>query len=102
MTVILVDKMPQNCGECPLRYEDSYFSMNPPTQCNFVYAPVNGLDVTRKHEDCPLKSIDGLIEKITEYRNKNAGDDEFNVGQLWGIDEVTEIIKEYCGMEDAE
>lgn len=54
---------------------------------------------SKRSEHCPLKSVDGLVEKITEYRNKiSAGEDEFNVGQLWGIDEVTEIIKEYCGM----
>jgi hypothetical protein len=40
---------------------------------------------------------------MTEHRNSiHAGGDEFMVGRLWGIDEVTEIIKEYCGMEDAE
>jgi hypothetical protein len=50
MSVILVDKIPQNCGECPLCYEDNYFSINPPLQCNFVYAPM-GLDRTKRYED---------------------------------------------------
>lgn len=93
MTVILVDKIPQNCGECPLCYEDNYFSIDPPNQCNFAYAPM-GLDITKKHEDCPLKSVDGLIEKI----DKKANSGQWSEATVYGMKKAIAIIKEYCGM----
>lgn len=103
MTVILVDKIPQNCGECPLCYEDNYFSINPPNQCNFAYAPM-GLDITKKHEDCPLKSVDGLVERINKlaYSETEYGIEEFDASKIVRLDDLIEVIKEYCGMEDVE
>lgn len=98
MSIIVTGmKMPQNCLDyCPMfrHGTDNY------TYCVIGKSKPSAI---KRSDDCPLKSVDGLIEKITEYRNKiNAGGDEFKVGQLWGIDEVTEIIKEYCEMEGAE
>lgn len=95
--MILIDKLPRNCRVCAIPH-----FVNNEIYCNITHHFVNEM-VDCRDVDCPLKSIDGLIEKIIEHRNKiNAGGDEFMVGQLLGIDEVTEIIKKYCEMEEEE
>lgn len=104
MSVIITEKIPENCKKCPLSYRDNYFSQNPPLQCNFVYAPL-GLAEDERHNDCPLKSVDGLIEKIesinsTDYGSVSSYEAHNAVRDVKR--DIIEIIKEYCGMEAKE
>ena len=108
MTMILVDKLPQNCGECPLSWPDNYFSENPPLRCNFVYAMM-GLNESKRHEDCPLKSVDGLIEKLNHCVDRklsftlacnDLNERQKHMGAVDIYRRCISIIKEYCEMED--
>ena len=80
MSVIVKEiDMPENCLECQ----------------------VNCLRIGRKAE-CPLKSVDGLIEKIDKlaYSETEYGIEEFDASKIVRLDDLVEVIKEYCGMEE--
>lgn len=87
MSVIITNNIPESCVEC--------YSLN----CSLPYPKNSYKDkvkkkyITQRHEDCPLKSIDGLIEKINQIEllaDKTRGDIK---------DEAIKIIKEYCEVE---
>lgn len=56
--------------------------------------------------ECPLKSIEELIEKIKDAKpayNRildTLEEKRFEVGMIAGIDKAIEIIKEYCGIDE--
>ena len=54
----------------------------------------DGIGHNKKHEDCPLKSVDGLIEKI----DKKANSGQWSEATVYGMKKAIAIIKEYCGM----
>ena len=82
--------MPKNCYNCPMCYD--YMG------CSITG---NGLDWENcdkiRLEDCPLKSIDGLIEKITQLPTQ----ENTEVQDMYQAYDVLRTIKEYCG-EDGE
>ena len=98
---MIVNKMPDNCVECPLSYWDYYFS-DLPLRCPLMSDHVE-VTKSKRHEDCSLKSIDGLIEIL----NKVGADNDKSVfknlhpSYIQGLKDAVKIIKEYCGMEDA-
>lgn len=100
MSVILTEKIPENCKKCPLSYRNDYFLQNPPLQCNFVYAPF-GLAENERHKDCILKSVDGLIKFIIKH-SYPVRYDKNSIEQGMTITGVEQAIKEYCGMEENE
>ena len=93
MAVIITDMdMPKSCVECDKR--------------KFNKCYINGAMVIEHeyrnndkkiHPDCPMKSVDGLIQTL---RDQFADEDGNAVGEYWKHEDVIEIIKEYCGMED--
>lgn len=89
MSVIVRMDMPNRCYDCPICYD-------------MMGCPItgNGLDWENydkvKLEDCPLKSIDGLIEKITQLHTQ-----ENTEGQdMYQAYDVVKTIKEYCGEDN--
>ena len=91
--MILIDmKMPRSCQDCPAFGTKA---------CDKWDKHKTFSDQrTKRHNDCPLKSIDGLIEKIEQddeifMYNKSKYTAE-TVIPLWRL---RQIIKEYCGGE---
>lgn len=92
MSVIVTGMdIPKYCSDCSMRY----YNMG-------CWITENGLDWENcdkiRLEDCPLKSIDGLIDKIIEQG------DLYAIGGIaggklvkFGIQIAIKTIKEYCG-----
>ena len=95
MSVILTDvKMPDNCRECKFVIGKGDYRYCP----KVVDDDCRMRDVSRnfkeRHYDCPLKSTDGLIERI----NKEIPTYNFFVEKA--VAQVLEIIREYCEEEE--
>ena len=92
MSKLLIDEVPDNCYHCEFTYEDSYLA----DRCQFHCGRVGDCREER-HEKCPLKSISGLIEKLTVdiQENQDASLQEYRAGVYRAID----IVKEYCEVE---
>lgn len=58
----------------------------------------------KRSEHCPLKSVDGLIEKLNKAgaNNDKSVFKNLHPSYVQGLRDAVKIIKEYCGMEDAE
>ena len=89
MSVIVTGiDMPKNCKECELTFldtgDDAYFGTNC-NRCIYDYAEICHDD--KRWDDCPLRSVEGLIEKIEERRSK----------QNCSCSDCIDIIREYCG-----
>lgn len=113
MAVIIGIDIPKRCGDCPLciytadekraigycnTSDEDYYCK---ALDRFMeYDKVEGgVDILGKPNDCPLKSVDGLIHKIDINRRvtlKDTPHDDWS--RKWNkcIDEVIAIIKEYC------
>lgn len=95
MSVIITGMdMPENCMRCPMDYKtwgDTY-------NCRIKFREISRNkyeDSVERHKDCPLKSVDGLVEELTEYGNCqcDAWDNSIIQGAI-------EIIEEYCEVEE--
>ena len=108
MAVIITGMdMPENCANCPLTYldtgDDAYWGLN-------EYRCVKDNDLIDIHdkerlEDCPLKSVDELIELIESDESITTFERFMTMGgfkfkNMIPVERVIYIIKEYCGMED--
>jgi len=49
----------------------------------------------KRADDCPLKSIDGLIEKVEQLK-KSCANDSYGKCMANAISHVEKLIKEYC------
>ena len=92
MAVILIDmKIPANCRECSFCIGKGDYRYCPKVVDN----DCRMLDVSRnfkeRHNECPLRSVDGLIDEI------NQKVPTYNFFTEKAIAQVTEIIREYCG-----
>ncbi len=88
MSVIVTGiDIPKSCGEC---------NASGTGVCR-KWFDVKEIGLKRS-EHCPLKSIDGLIEKIDKKSNSG----QWSEATVYGMKKAIAIIKEYCGMEDAE
>lgn len=60
-----------------------------------------GLDFVGKkvHDDCPVKSVEGLIEFIKDH-SYPVRYDRNSVEQGMTVTGIEQAIKEYCGMEE--
>ena len=94
--MILIDKMPENCALCPLSYRDGYYSYEPMV-CSILHEELYYF-LDSRHKDCPLKSVDGLIEKIKNIEMLRCKDNSGNVFVL--EKDLFKCIKEYCEMEE--
>ena len=95
MSVIITDmKMPNNCRECSFVIGKGDYRYCP----KVVDDDCRMRDVSRnfkeRHYDCPLRSVDGLIDEI------NKGVSTFNFFAEKAVAQVTEIIRDYCEVED--
>ena len=91
--------IPKNCASCDLTYldtgDDAYFGTNE-HRC-VVDDSVIDCNTSEREYDCPLKSIDGLIEKIETDMSHYMYDDYGNTTTEHDV--LVGIIKEYCGLE---
>lgn len=86
MSVIIKGmEMPRNCMFCPLYVRDSESKHCAVTDKWNAVSGINRLD------DCPLKSIEGLIEEIVEKYGHST-----SLEVLDTYHGIIGIIKEYC------
>ena len=95
MSVILTDmKMPNNCRECSFVIGKGGYRYCP----KVVDDDCRMRDVSRnfkeRHYDCPLRSVDGLIDEI------NKGVCTVNFFTEKAVAQAIEIIRDYCEVED--
>lgn len=94
MSVILTGvDTPKNCDSCDLYVLD---------RDGFPYCAKTKQFIFKgkiHNKDCPLKSVDGLIEMLNDARYCGGGHYSENALSS-GILSAIEIIKEYCEMED--
>lgn len=84
MSIILTGiNMSENCKECKLRTTDV---------CNAVRRDEKTIDLTIVQENCPIKSVDGLIKEI----NRKANSGQWSDATVYGMRKAIAIIKEYC------
>lgn len=93
--------IPENCDYCNM----NAIQRGAVSVCHYcILAKKEIKSEEEKLFDCPLKSVDGLIKRINEraYSETEYGIEEFDASKIVRLDDLIEIIKEYCGMEDAE
>lgn len=95
MSVIVAGMdMPYYCGKCGGCYDyanDKYFCA----------LDDNSFDVVidkevKRHKDCPLKSIDGLLEKITQLPTQKNTEGQ----DMYQAYDVLRTIREYCEVKE--
>lgn len=87
MSVIVTDMdMPERCHTCGLKLRGT---------CPRLIKSVSVLQKTRL-EDCPLKSIDGLIEKITQLPTQENAEGQ----DIFQVYDVLRTIREYCEVSE--
>ena len=83
---VIVTKAPKSCFDCPAFATKA---------CGlWDKAKTYSDQKSRRHEDCPLKSVEGLIESVE------------NAMILMGIPQANRVavmdrISEYCGLEES-
>ena len=92
MSVIVTGMdMPKYCGSC---------DMSGTGVCR-KWMCLTSFEIGKKRaEDCSLKSIDGLIEKVEQLK-KSCANDSYGKCMANAISNVEKLIKEYCEVEDA-
>lgn len=78
----IITKMerPKGCGGC------EYLTCEVWKRRNWGYPPP---------DDCPIKSVDGLIEKIESKIVPNDGEGSYDTSNI-GLRKAIRMIKEYC------
>lgn len=95
--------MPESCASCDLTYldtgDDAYLGTNE-HRC-VVDDSVIDCNTSGREYDCPLKSVDGLIEQIRRQEFAHFTD---NGGYYMTPAEIKDVletmIKKYCGLEE--
>lgn len=97
MSVILTGRdMPDSCESCRLQFSNCDIRYN----LGVIESTRLKLD-KKRHPDCPLKSVEGLIEKIRKMPNDNPS--YWHTCDVVDREDLIEIIKEYCEVsEDAD
>lgn len=83
-------EMQKGCGGCFMSKNDFCTKWVEVERCNFN---------KKRSKDCPLKSVEVLIEKIEREYPHNQCTDVLS-GYAEAIEDVLKIIEEYCGMEE--
>ena len=93
MSVIITGMdMPKECIDCLLHNNSS----------DYCRGRLEIASIVREKNDCPLKSIDGLIKKIVNSPS-DVGQDMYKTkydGAVRRQNEIIEIIKEYCEVSE--
>lgn len=76
------------CIDCPMKDLDD----------NCMAQEHSGDTWEEMKADCPLKSVDGLIEQVEQSKHQRSLSDDDLTFYQDGLDEAIAIIKEYCGM----
>lgn len=89
MSVILTgNKFPTNCLGCEFCADSEGY-----VHCQMTEKKVGTtVGLYERMKDCPLKSIEGLIDKISKYLYENEFGSEYR-------SDIADLIKEYCRME---
>ncbi len=74
--------MPKSCDICPKRWKCELDIL---VKSYFPYNVVKDEYISKRHEDCPLKSTDGLRKEVLEY-----------IDDLDKADEICMIFDKYC------
>ena len=80
--------MPKSCYDCPLCDEECFGAY----KC--IKAESWGSETSRA-DDCPHRTVDGLVDKIIERQREYDGKNCTEV--IIGLAEAIQIIKDYCG-----
>ena len=99
MAVIVTDMdMPKSCSEC--RRVDRFFCEN--EHGNELCFDESGYYEEwvdeRRHENCPLKAVEGLLNEIESFGYKEI-DEDTTISAIVSVDDVVGKIKEYCVIE---
>lgn len=95
--------IPKNCASCDLTYldtgDDAYFGANE-YRC-VIDDSIIDCNASDRAYDCPLKSVEGLIEQIRRQEFAHFTDNGGYYMTPAEIKDVLEtIIKRYCGLEE--
>ena len=89
MSVIVTEMdMPERCGECKFKIYDRDGDHY---ECK-ITGEISSWGIGHTKEYCPLKSIDGLIEKITQLPTQENAEGQ----DMFQAYDVVRTIKEYC------
>ena len=97
MTVIVKGMdMPENCASCDFRVVDGIGKI----RCGKTYSRI-GITCAcyERMKDCPLRSVEGLIEYIKKH-SYPVRYDRNSIEQVMTITGIEQAIKEYCGLEE--
>ena len=89
--------MPNYCGQCGGCYDyedDKYFCAISENSFD-VYIDTFDAKKIKRHRKCPLKSVEGLIEKVEQLK-KSCANDSYGKCMTNAISCVEKLIKEYC------
>ena len=84
--------MPRSCGSCEA-------SGTGVCKLWMKSSEINGIGYNR-HPDCPIKSVEGLIEEIRKMPNDNPS--YWHTCDVVDRENLIEIIKEYCKVSEKE
>ena len=97
MSVIVGIDMPKSCAECPICHPKGKDE-----PWNFAcFHKMLDIDINKwdeeRHIDCPIKSIDGLINKVYQL-DFDYGDYYDHTSEIQ--DKVIATIREYCEVKE--
>ena len=94
MSVIVTGMdMPKVCIDC------HRVNCNLPYKSNTNREIVKNAYTVSVHKDCPLKSVEGLIEKVEQLK-KSCANDTYGKCMANAISRVEKLIKEYCEVKE--
>lgn len=105
MSIILTGMDMQDfCYLCNIEHADeTRYGEEISHDCPLIYKGyTDEFRLFEKHPDCPLKSIDVLIEKIERIGSNEEKSvyKNLNPSYVQGLKDAIGIIKEYCEMEE--
>ena len=88
MSMITTDmNVPKCCRDCDYECENEIFVYDIILKPEYIH---------KRHEDCPLKSIEGLLKQITQLHTQ-----ENEEGQdMYQAYDVLRTIREYCEVSE--
>ena len=95
MAVIITNmNMPESCYEC--RFSEPAYSGN---RCDNMIGHTYGEILTDRVKNCPLKSVDEMMEELKRYETLMFHEDGSSMGAFIHAQKVKEIVGRYCDKE---
>lgn len=87
MSAILTGmNIPKGCFECKLKFNGT---------CSVLIKSANFSMRNKRYEDCPLRSVDGLIDIF--YGIAERAEDNYGYGScFFSVEEIEKTIRNYC------